>query len=137
MSASRVIVHRSRQSVRWGDMDMLGHVNNTLYFRYMEQARLEWFYAFAQSDAPYARESGPLIVNASCSFLQPIVYPAELEVVMFLAEPGRSSIASYYDILREGRRVAEGAAKLVWVTLADGRPTPLPGAIRALVGAGT
>jgi acyl-CoA thioester hydrolase len=28
--------------VRWGDMDAYGHVNNTVYFRYMEQVRVEW-----------------------------------------------------------------------------------------------
>ena len=33
--------------IRWGDMDALGHVNNTVYFRYMEQARIEWLYALA------------------------------------------------------------------------------------------
>jgi len=32
----RVLVHTTIQRIRWGDMDMLGHVNNTVYFRYME-----------------------------------------------------------------------------------------------------
>jgi acyl-CoA thioester hydrolase len=133
MAQSRVEVHRCVQTVRWGDMDALGHVNNTLYFRYMEQARLEWFYAFARNDAPYAGETGPLIVNASCTFLAPIVYPATLEIVMSLGEPGNTSIGSFYELLQDGRRMAEGAARLVWITLADGRPTPLPDAIRTLV----
>ncbi len=43
LAEQRVLVHTSLQSVRWGDMDMLGHVNNnTVYFRYMEQGRIEW-----------------------------------------------------------------------------------------------
>ena len=29
--------------IRWGDMDAFGHVNNTVYFRYMEQVRISWF----------------------------------------------------------------------------------------------
>ena len=45
MTAHRVHVHTSRQPIRWGDMDALGHVNNTVYFRFMEQARIEWLYA--------------------------------------------------------------------------------------------
>ncbi len=32
----------SQQRIRWGDMDAFGHVNNTLYFRFMEQCRIEW-----------------------------------------------------------------------------------------------
>jgi acyl-CoA thioester hydrolase len=114
-------------------MDALGHVNNTLYFRYMEQARLEWLYALVARDNPYDGESGPLIVNASCIFLEALVYPVTLEVVMLLGEPGRTSIGSFYEILAGDRRVAEGAARMVWVTRADGRPTPLPDAVRALV----
>jgi len=47
MSEQRVLVHASSQRVRWCDMDMLGHVNNTVYFRFMEQARIEWTYALA------------------------------------------------------------------------------------------
>jgi hypothetical protein len=38
----RRLLHTSRQIVRWGDMDFYGHVNNTVYFRYFEQARVEW-----------------------------------------------------------------------------------------------
>lgn len=133
MTSHRVEVHRSVQSIRWGDMDALGHVNNTLYFRYMEQARLEWIYARAEGGRPYDGKTGPLIVNASCTFFEPLVYPGAIEVIMSLGAPGRSSIGSYYEIVREGRKFAEGAAKIVWVELASGRPTPLPDAIRALV----
>jgi len=132
MPSNRVEVHRSIQSIRWGDMDALGHVNNTLYFRYMEQARLEWIYATAGGN-PYAREAGPLIVNASCTFHEPLVYPGSIEVVMSLGEPGRTSIGSYYRIVRDARTVADGEARMVWVDLASGRPTPVPEAIRALL----
>lgn len=133
MTSHRVEVHRNLQSIRWGDMDALGHVNNTLYFRYMEQVRLEWIYTRAAAGGPYDGDTGPLIINASCTFFEPLVYPAEIEVIMSLGEAGRTSIGSFYDILLDGRKVAEGAAKIVWIDLATGRPTPLPDAVRALV----
>jgi acyl-CoA thioester hydrolase len=44
----RVLVHTSLQPVRWGGRDMLGHVNNTVHFRDMEQARIEWVHALAR-----------------------------------------------------------------------------------------
>jgi len=40
---ARKLVHVERIPIRWGDMDAMGHVNNTVYFRYMEQARISWF----------------------------------------------------------------------------------------------
>ncbi len=85
MSDSRVPVHTSIQPIRWGDMDALGHVNNTVYFRFMEQARIEWLYAL-RGEGSHASGSGPVIVNASCTFLVPLVYPGDVEVRMYLGE---------------------------------------------------
>jgi len=39
----RKLVHVESIPVRWGDMDAMGHVNNTVYFRFMEQTRISWF----------------------------------------------------------------------------------------------
>ncbi|MEO8753218.1 MAG: thioesterase family protein [Casimicrobiaceae bacterium] len=124
MTTPRLLVHTSMQPIRWGDMDALGHVNNTSYFRYMEQARIEWLYA--QSKADGAPGEGPVIVNASCNFLKPLVYPADVEVRMYLGHPGRSSVVSYYDLAVAGKKYADGAAKMVWVDFASGRPMLLP-----------
>jgi acyl-CoA thioester hydrolase len=126
----RLLVHTSRQAIRWGDMDMLGHVNNTVYFRYLEQARIEWIYGLHPQGETYSG-TGPVIVNASCTFLEPLVYPGEIEVRMYLGDPGRTSVGSFYEIWAHGRKYAEGAAKIVWIDLASGRSIPLPDAIAA------
>jgi acyl-CoA thioester hydrolase len=115
--------------IRWGDMDALGHVNNTMYFRYMEQARIEWL-ASHQRGGLYDGE-GIVVINASCTFLAPLVYPGDVEVKMYLGEPGRTSVGSFYDISKDGKRYAEGAAKIVWIDIASGRPRPLPEHIAA------
>lgn len=124
-------VHVSVQPIRWGDMDALGHVNNTVYFRYMEQARIEWLLRTAPAAGYPAGGSGPVIVNASCTFQHPLVFPGDVEVRMFLAQPGRSSVMSLYELWKDGRCHADGAAKIVWIDLASGRPVPLPEAIAA------
>ena len=98
----RLLVHTSRQPIRWGDMDALGHVNNTVYFRYMEQARIEWLFGLYPERSAYGG-TGPVIVNASCTFLEPLVYPGDVEVRLYLGDPGRSSVGSSYDLLRDGR----------------------------------
>jgi acyl-CoA thioester hydrolase len=110
--------------IRWGDMDAMGHVNNTAYFRYMEQARIEWAYEHLAGE--FEARRGSVIANASCNYLIPLVYPKTIEVRMFLAHPGRSSVTSYYDIVAGDTTYAEGAAKIVWMDFATGRPTPLP-----------
>ena len=123
-------MHTSRQPIRWGDMDMLGHVNNTVFFRYCEQARIEWTYGLHPGGDAYSG-AGPVIVNASCTFLLPLVYPGDVEVRMYLGDPGRTSVASFYEILKNGTRHGEGAAKMVWIDLATGRSVPLPDIVTA------
>lgn len=113
-------------------MDALSHVNNTVYFRFMEQARIEWVYSLAGAGG-YRDGTGPVIVNASCTFLVPLVYPGDVVVRMFLGGAGRTSLESHYEIDRAGQRAAEGAAKMVWIDQASGRPVPLPATLAAML----
>jgi acyl-CoA thioester hydrolase len=133
MADTRALAHTSRQSIRWADMDAFGHVNNVWYFRYMEQARIEWLVAQAPQWVEKDAEEGPVIVNASCDFLIPLVYPADFEVRMFLGKPGRSSIDTWYEIWSDGRLFATGASRMVWIKRSTGRSTPLPHAVAAAV----
>ena len=66
-------VHDMRIPIRWGDMDSMGHVNNAVYFRYMETSRIEWMRYAGMSPDP--RGQGPVIVNAFCNFLIQLEYP--------------------------------------------------------------
>ncbi len=130
----RKLQHTSRIAVRWGDMDFYGHVNNTVYFRFFEQARVEWienegFIVSPQSD------SGAVIINASCTFLLPVSYPATVIIKVFAGEPGRSSVMTWYELYVEGdeRLYAEGAAKVVWTDPRTGKSAPIPETLRAKV----
>ena len=126
----RLLVHTSRQSIRWGDMDTLGHVNNITYFRYLEQARIEWVYGLA-SGRRRLRGLGPGDRQRELHVPRALVYPGDIEVRMYLGDPGRTSIGSYYEIWMNGRKYADGAAKMVWIDLASGRSVPLPDAVAA------
>ena len=61
--------------------------------------------------------------------MAPLVYPGDLEVRMYLGDPGRTSVGSFYEIWHDGRKFAEGTAKIVWINLASGRSVPLPSRI--------
>ena len=74
MTTTRVPVQTTTIPIRWGDMDAQGHVNNTVYFRYMEQARIEWLLRVAEQIGA-GSTPGSVIVNASCTFIEPIEYP--------------------------------------------------------------
>ena len=117
-------------------MDALGHLNNTLYFRYMEQARVEWFEALGY---PLRRHGeGMLIVNADCHFRRAVTHPASVDVLMFIGPPGRSSLPTYYELRDAGNPdllYAEGASMTVWVDYDQERSRPWPEALRRLLSA--
>lgn len=133
MSADRKLIHSTRIPIRWGDMDAYGHVNNTLYFRYMEQARCEWLEEQGYRVAPEGH--APVIINAACTFLVPLTYPGTVEVRTYAGVPGRSSLDTHYEMRLVGdeRICAQGSAKIVWTDTATGKSVPIPDALRALV----
>jgi acyl-CoA thioester hydrolase len=117
--------------IRWGDMDAMNHVNNTVYFRYMEQARIAW-YEKLFGELSGARDEGMVIVNASCTFLKPLTYPGTVEIRMSLGPASRSSVESFYALGIGDTLYAEGAAKIVWIDIRRGKAIPLPAPIRAM-----
>lgn len=125
-------------AVRWGDMDAMGHVNNTCYFRFCEQARMEWFGGLDLSSAEMP-DSQIVIINAWCEFIRPVVYPATLTVTMSGGAAGNSSFMSYYSIddcstsTDKVTHYASGKAKVVWVDRAGTSSVPIPGFVRQLL----
>lgn len=127
------LVYVSRIPMRWGDMDAMGHINNTIYFRFLEQARIEWYGYLGRANLAGMET---VVVNAHCSFMLPLTYPGTVEVRTFAGSPGRSS----FEITQEIRRidepeklVAQGGAKVVWVDRKTGKSAPLPDEVRAIL----
>jgi len=132
MSERRRLVHTERIAIRWGDMDAMGHVNNTVYFRYMEQARIGWFEALVPQAQAW-QTTGIVIVNASCNFRRPINYPGTLEAKVFVGAPGGSSVPTFYELSIEGEIYADGAATVVFIDMQQQKPVRIPEAIRGLL----
>jgi acyl-CoA thioester hydrolase len=127
----RKLVHVERIEIRWGDMDAMGHVNNTVYFRYMEQARIGWFESLVpQSDA--WKSVGIVIANASCNFRRAMNYPGTVEVKVFAGAPGGSSVPTFYEMRVAENLYADGAATVVFIG-EDQKPLRIPDKIRALL----
>jgi acyl-CoA thioester hydrolase len=134
--SERILVFELEIPIRWGDMDAMGHVNNTVYFRYMEQTRISWF--DARGIATDRSVDGPLIINARCTFTRELTYPGTVLARQYVvaAEIGRSSFETYVDMTRtDDAQVlyAQGAAKTVWVDYGKRKSTPLPDEVRRML----
>ena len=119
-------VYTAEIAVRWGDMDAAGHVNNSRFFSYFEEARVEWLKDTLE-DTTFA-ESGPVLAHASCDFERPVYHPATLRIDVYAEPPGRSSVSTHYTarLHDTDAAVATGTAVLVWVSAETGEPVPIP-----------
>ena len=120
--------------IRWGDMDAMGHVNNTVYFRYLEIIRVEWLDTLG--GAPDPDGEGPVIANAFCNFYRQLEYPGTLLARHYVANPGRSSFDTYITLERTdqpGVIHAAGGATTVWVNFPQQKSAPLPDWLRAVI----
>ena len=132
MSQPENLVHTLTLPLRWGDMDAYGHANNTVFFRFFEEARITWLASLelGLEDAP----TGPVIISTSATFLKELMHPATVEVQTYAGKAGKTSLVNRYRITDAdtGDVYAEGEAKIVWFDREARSSTPLPDKLRAL-----
>jgi acyl-CoA thioester hydrolase len=132
----RKLVHQMRIPIRWGDMDAMGHVNNTIYFRYLEIVRVDWLDSLG--GAPNRAGQGPVIVNAFCNFYKQLEYPGEVLAKHYVSNPGRSSFDTWITLERVDQPdviYAAGGATTVWMDFPAQKSTPLPDWLLRLIAA--
>jgi acyl-CoA thioester hydrolase len=125
-------MHVERIPIRWGDMDAMGHVNNTVYFRYMEQARISWFDALVPGAEAW-KDTGIVIANASCNFKRALNYPGTVEIRLSIDPPGGSSVGTFYELKMGDTLYADGAAVVVFIDMKSQKPVRIPERIRSLL----
>ena len=126
------LVHEMRIPVRWGDLDAMGHVNNTTYFRYFESLRIEWLMTLQAEPNPEG--IGPVMANGFCNYLRQIEFPGEIVARHYVAEPGSKSLDTYFTLsMADAPEVisANGGATLVWLDFPNKKTVALPDHVRA------
>lgn len=124
-------------SVRWGDMDARGHVNNAVYFTYCEMARIQYFDAIELFSFREHEDQGPALVSTVCDFRRQLKGPAEIEVGMRVVEIGTRSFRSEYVLypIESDDVIAEVKAVSVWMDYHEQKAIPLPEGARQAIAA--
>ena len=119
--------------VRWGDMDSQGHVNNAVYFTYLESARVELIRKFGFKGKQGGEAEGLALVSTSCDFKRQVVYPATLDVGLRVERIGRRSFEMSYGLFLHGtdQLVASARSVNAWIEYAAQRAVELPDWFRA------
>jgi acyl-CoA thioester hydrolase len=127
------LVYQMELPIRWGDMDAMGHLNNTSYFRYMETIRIDWLSSLHQ--VPAADKEGIVIVNAFCNFYKQLEYPGQVLLKMYASDPARTTFETWVTMERAeapGLVHAAGGATTMWVDFPRQKAMPLPDWLRDL-----
>jgi acyl-CoA thioester hydrolase len=133
--------------VTWGAMDAYQHVNNTVYFRYFEDARIAYFER-ADMLGPGGRGSGPdtggdagapvigpILAETWCRFKAPLYYPDTVHVGTRITEIGEDRFTMEYVVAsaRLARVAALGGGIIVSYDYAARRKAPMPRAWREVL----
>jgi acyl-CoA thioester hydrolase len=120
--------------VQWGDMDALGHVNNVVYLRWFESARIAYFDRSGLWDR-FERGVGPILARSTIDYKIPLDYPDTVRVSCSISRFGTSSLTLQQRLRsqRRGAVAAEGEAVLVLVNYKTGEKVPIWDELRSQI----
>jgi acyl-CoA thioester hydrolase len=121
--------------VQWGDQDAFAHVNNVVYFRWFESARIAYFRRIGLIAERDAENLGPILAASSCDYRRSIAFPDTVRVGIRATRIGRTSIGLEHRIVSEEQKAlaAEGTSTTVFYDYAAGRPHPVPEEVRKAI----
>ncbi len=118
-------------SVRWRDMDAMGHVNNAKYVSFLEEARVRWL--LGVEGVSLSDRIVPVVAATNVNYRLPIVWPNDIVVELFVERLGNSSVTIGHRIVDqqdESKLYSDGNVVVVWMDAQTGKSAPLPEAVR-------
>jgi acyl-CoA thioester hydrolase len=119
-------------TVAWGEMDALKHVNNVVYFRYFESARIAYFDKLKYWEYMQRTGMGPILASTKCRYMAPLTFPDRVFSGTRTLELGEDRFVMQHCLVSERLQkvAAEGEAVLVSYDYREQRKAPLPEDLR-------
>ena len=128
--------HVHTERVRFGDLDAMRHLNNVVFLRYFETARIAFIRELIPQHDPAAPESasfGFIFAECHINYRSPVHFDEELAVRCSIGEVKRSAFRVDFEMAVGERRAAEGYGWLVGFDYTAQKAAPLPDALRAVL----
>jgi acyl-CoA thioester hydrolase len=122
--------------VQWGDMDMFGHVNNTVYFRWFESSRVEYLNRVGLARLHGAGDHGPILAHVDCNFRRQLEFPDTVRIGSRVINIGRTSFKVEHALWSTAQNLAlaaNGTSTIVLFDYASQKPIRVPDDIRQLI----
>ena len=128
----RKLLARIPISVRWRDMDSMGHVNNAKFISYLEEARVRWM--LTVPGVSMTDRIAPVVAANNINYKRPLTWPNDVAVELYVDRLGTTSVTIGHRIVSasDGSVLySDGNVVVVWMDTQTGHSAPLPDAIRA------
>ncbi len=112
-----------RIPVQWGEMDAFGHVNNTVYFKYFETARLAYFNAVGVMQDMQDNQLGPILAETNAKFKRALVFPDQVTVGANVTEKHEYGFLMQYGVFSKQQQTITtlGVGRIVMVDYKSGK----------------
>ncbi|MEV1005823.1 thioesterase family protein [Streptomyces sp. NPDC049881] len=120
--------------LRWSDMDAFGHINNVVFLRYLEEARIDFMFRLAREAASGAFTGGSVVARHEIDYLKPLTHrhtPVTIET--WVAKLGGASATVAYEVKDDTAVYARAATVVVPYDLEAARPRRLTGEERSFL----
>ncbi len=110
------------QPIQWGEMDAFNHLNNVIYYRYAESARIVYLQALGMFDGSMVT----MLAHSSCQYLRPVTFPDTLLLGVRCQRLGNTSIVIDYRYYSCAQQAIVATAEAVIVRLDSKGKDKLP-----------
>ncbi len=119
-------------TVEWGDQDSFAHVNNTVYLKWCETARVAYLGKIGMWQLIRSEGKGPILASIGCNYRRPVTFPDTVQIGARVAKVGKSSFRMEHAVVSMAQDivVAEADSTLVFVQYEGVKSLPLPASMR-------
>ncbi len=123
--------------VQWGDQDAFGHVNNTVFFRWIETARIVYLERIDLRETTPSQPLGPILASIECNYRRQVRFPDTIHTGVRVTRVGRSSCRMTHVLWSERQQavVADGVATVVMFDYGKNASCPISRSIRENIAA--
>ena len=118
---------RTKINVVWGEMDALQHVNNVVYFRYFETARIDFFTQLGFLKDLQVTGVGPVISENNARYKRPVTFPDTVHVGVKISDIEQDRFMMHYTVFSESQDAVTtiGSSQVVMFNFKTGKKAQL------------
>lgn len=118
---------RTKINVAWGEMDALQHVNNVVYFRYFETARIDFFTQLGFLKDLQVTGVGPVISENNARYKRPVTFPDTVHVGVKISDIEQDRFMMHYTVFSESQDTVTtiGSSQVVMFNFKTGKKAQL------------